>query len=216
MCPAAWLLSPVGLTVTQAVTAENPNWGSLHSCFFICGTCTEDCDWNQRICSEQNKAQGTLTGLKDFEFVCIHSFFLFPHYLGLWEYCSTETSLSGKAMTLLERYTLKKIPASNEDLLTTSSSSVLRVTSMCWLQTYTAYLDTKDFMVPCNYKWDWLNFLSALFIFAHFCLVKIWVCFFFFMGLLCFVSVTAAYLKKKTPEMSTVLGGHNSDSLGLL
>lgn len=83
-CPAAWLLASIRLTATQAATAENPNWGSLCFCFFICGKCTEDCDWNQRVCSEENKkAQGTLAGLKDVKVVYIHSFFLSPHYLGL-------------------------------------------------------------------------------------------------------------------------------------
>lgn len=84
-CPAAQLLlSSIGLTLAQAVTVENPNQSSLCFCFFICGKCTEDCDRNQRVCSEENKkAQGTLTGLKDFKFVYIPSFFLFPHYLGL-------------------------------------------------------------------------------------------------------------------------------------
>lgn len=54
----------------------------------------------------------------------------------------------------MERYTLNEVPASNEDLLTASNSSVLRVTVMCGLQTYAAYLDSKDVMAPCNYKWD--------------------------------------------------------------
>lgn len=84
-CPAAWLLASIHLTVTQAATVENPNWGSLCFCFFFCGKCAEDCDWNQRVCSEENKkAQGTLAGLKDFKVVYIQSFFLSPHYLGLW------------------------------------------------------------------------------------------------------------------------------------
>jgi len=66
-CPAAWLLPSIGRTVTQAAIVGNPNWGSLRFCFFICGKLRDDCDWNQRICSEKNKkAQGTLADVKHF------------------------------------------------------------------------------------------------------------------------------------------------------
>lgn len=83
LCSAAWLLSSIGLTVTYAAIPETSNWGSL--LLFLCGKCTVNCDWNQRIYTEENiEAQGTLTDLEDFKFVYIHSFFLFPHYLGLW------------------------------------------------------------------------------------------------------------------------------------
>lgn len=122
-------------------------------------------NWNQRVCSEEKKknnknnkkAQGTLTSLKDFSFVYIHSFFLFPHYLGLGEQCGTGTSESGKAGTRMETYVLDQIPASSQDILTTSNNSVLGAAAICRLKTCVAYLDSEDLMAPCNCRWDRLK-----------------------------------------------------------
>ena len=52
----------------------------------------------------------------------------------------------------MEIYMLNEVPASNEDPLITSNSSVLRVTFMCGLQIYAACLNLKDLMAPCSYK----------------------------------------------------------------
>lgn len=52
----------------------------------------------------------------------------------------------------MERQKLNTASASNEDLLTTRNSSMLRIIFVSGLQTYAAYLDAKDLMAPCNYK----------------------------------------------------------------
>lgn len=93
---------------------------------------------------------------------------------------------------------LNGVPASNEDLLTTSNSSVLRATFVCGLQTYLDYLDSKDLMAPCNYKWDRLNFSAALFIFTHSCLVKNWDFGVFFCGSFVFCLCDCHVFKEKT------------------
>lgn len=61
-----------------------------------------------------------------------------------------ETSQSGKARPVMERYTLNKVLASNKGLPTTSNSSVVRVNFMCGIQTYAAYFESNNLLAPCN------------------------------------------------------------------
>lgn len=142
---------------------------------------------------------GECQSLRDAEWfervqVCLHPLILpFSSSLLLQESCSTETSHSAKARPVMERYTLNKGLASNKGLPATSNASMVRVNVICGIQTYAAYFEKKDLSALCNYKWNWLNFSSALFIFTHSCLVKIWK----FCGSFVFCLCDCGILKKK-------------------
>lgn len=197
LCPAPHLLSPIGVMLTGVRAVGNLN-AFVSSSVGNLPLESKGLQWGKKKNNKNNKkAQGTLTSLKDFSFVYIHSFFLFPHYLGLGEQCGTGTSESGKAGTRMETYMLDQIPASSQDILTTSSNSVLGAAAICRLKTCVAYLDSEDLMAPCNCRWDRLK-ISANPVYVYTFLSGWKLLLFFFVGPFCFVFVTAGYLKNKT------------------